>query len=380
MEQFREKEKYEKLRKSNLFGLCLSGGGYRSAIFCFGVLKKLHELGCLEKTDYLSTVSGGAWIGTAYSVAEDLDEFFKGDILKKNLNDHFLDLDKVLPWIFKSLIVNSTSDTIAQTLEENFILPFRKNSWDLLLEEKNFFSDTRPYLIIGAAYNPDSDDITQRFDFTPLYSGNKFLSFESNVKIKTPKGTLMGKLEPLRVKYAIASSGAALGFDRGKIALMGTRKFINYSPNLKSGKFKLSDGGHYENLGLEALVSRGCRNILICDAEHDSETAEGKQKFDALVKDFGEKNGAVPWAQEIKEVMNRKDKAFGVISGKDGMPNVIYIKLKKVSAFPGKLGGDFPQYETAKLKYSYKIFDALSGLGEYIVAENRKEIEKFFRQ
>ncbi|MGL5578055.1 MAG: hypothetical protein ACRDB7_03005, partial [Fusobacteriaceae bacterium] len=83
---------------------------------------------------------------------------------------------------------------------------------------------------------------------------------------------------------------------------------------------------------------------------------------------------------EIKEVMNRKDKAFGVISGKDGMPNVIYIKLKKVSAFPGKLGGDFPQYETAKLKYSYKIFDALSGLGEYIVAENRKEIEKFFRQ
>lgn len=380
MNKFREKEKYERLKKENLFGICLSGGGYRSAIFCFGVLKKLNELGYLKKMDYLSTVSGGSWIGAAYSIADNLDEFFKGDILKKNLNDHFIDFDKILSWISKFIIPNSTNDYIAKTLEENFILPFKKNSSDILLEEKNFHLATRPYPILGAAYNPDKNDSTQRFDFTPLYSGNNFLGLESNLKIKTPKGTLMGKLEPLRLKYAIACSGSALGFDVGKICFLGTRIFKNYNSNLKIKNFKLSDGGHYENLGLEALIDRGCKNIIICDAEHDSQDIKNgdKQKFHGL-RTFGINNGASDWVQIIIKEMNEKNVSMKFIPGKSGRPNVLYIKLKKVENFPGKLGGEFPQYSTAKLKYSYKIFDSLSGLWEFVVEQNKKELESFLK-
>jgi len=49
----------------DLAGLALSGGGIRSATFSLGIMQALahHEL--LKKMDYLSTVSGGGYIGSA---------------------------------------------------------------------------------------------------------------------------------------------------------------------------------------------------------------------------------------------------------------------------------------------------------------------------
>ena len=48
-------------------GLAFSGGGIRSATFNLGVLKALHELGLLKHIDYLSTVSGGGYVGAWWS-------------------------------------------------------------------------------------------------------------------------------------------------------------------------------------------------------------------------------------------------------------------------------------------------------------------------
>lgn len=44
--------------------LCLSGGGIRSATFALGVLQGLARLSLLKQFDYLSTVSGGGYIGS----------------------------------------------------------------------------------------------------------------------------------------------------------------------------------------------------------------------------------------------------------------------------------------------------------------------------
>src|SRR5690348_8205268 len=46
-----------------LAALCLSGGGIRSAAFCLGVLQALAEKCLLRRFDYLSTVSGGGFVG-----------------------------------------------------------------------------------------------------------------------------------------------------------------------------------------------------------------------------------------------------------------------------------------------------------------------------
>jgi hypothetical protein len=50
-----------------LVGLALSGGGIRSAAFNMGVLQTLSQSGLLRHVDYLSTVSGGGYIGSCLS-------------------------------------------------------------------------------------------------------------------------------------------------------------------------------------------------------------------------------------------------------------------------------------------------------------------------
>jgi hypothetical protein len=54
-------------RVMNATGLCLSGGGIRSATFCLGIVQVLARQRLLPQFDYLSTVSGGGYLGTFLS-------------------------------------------------------------------------------------------------------------------------------------------------------------------------------------------------------------------------------------------------------------------------------------------------------------------------
>ncbi|ATY32526.1 patatin-like phospholipase family protein [Sphingomonas psychrotolerans] len=46
--------------------MALSGGGIRSATFSLGILQALSEHRCIAGIDYLSTVSGGSYIGSFF--------------------------------------------------------------------------------------------------------------------------------------------------------------------------------------------------------------------------------------------------------------------------------------------------------------------------
>jgi predicted acylesterase/phospholipase RssA len=61
-----ERRKMWKLPGGPNLGLALSGGGIRSATFSLGVLRELSALGKLPRFDYLSTVSGGAYVGAFF--------------------------------------------------------------------------------------------------------------------------------------------------------------------------------------------------------------------------------------------------------------------------------------------------------------------------
>lgn len=54
-------------RAADLIGLALSGGGIRSATFNLGLLAGLHRRNLLGLIDYLSTVSGGGYVGAFWS-------------------------------------------------------------------------------------------------------------------------------------------------------------------------------------------------------------------------------------------------------------------------------------------------------------------------
>jgi hypothetical protein len=54
---------FAKAHQRGLAALCLSGGGIRSAAFALGVVQGLARLGVLGRFHYLSTVSGGGYLG-----------------------------------------------------------------------------------------------------------------------------------------------------------------------------------------------------------------------------------------------------------------------------------------------------------------------------
>ncbi len=80
------------------FGVALSGGGIRSATVCLGVLEVLARRGVLDRTDYLSTVSGGGYTGAFWSWlvhregdrCVDLAEQLRDEVpkLRRRCNDH----------------------------------------------------------------------------------------------------------------------------------------------------------------------------------------------------------------------------------------------------------------------------------------------------
>ena len=51
----------------NLVGLCFSGGGIRSATFNLGLVQAMAKKGVFKLCDYLSTISGGSYIGSCLS-------------------------------------------------------------------------------------------------------------------------------------------------------------------------------------------------------------------------------------------------------------------------------------------------------------------------
>ncbi|OPY95119.1 cell division protein [Bradyrhizobium sacchari] len=60
-------DRFESCQLLDVTGLALSGGGIRSSALCLGVLQALNHHNLIGRIDYLSTVSGGGYIGTSLS-------------------------------------------------------------------------------------------------------------------------------------------------------------------------------------------------------------------------------------------------------------------------------------------------------------------------
>lgn len=79
-----EKFKNYPTTENNLVGLCLSGGGIRSATFNLGFMQALYKHKILQRVDYLSTVSGGGYIGSCLTALLNSD-LHTGDTKKGKL-------------------------------------------------------------------------------------------------------------------------------------------------------------------------------------------------------------------------------------------------------------------------------------------------------
>ncbi len=403
-------------KSKHTLGLALSGGGYRSAIFNYGVLKGLYEVGVIPQFDYLSVVSGGSWIGTPFSMSENLKWFFH------DIEDH----SNLIEEGFESLLANPLklaqeaalsrkdpnflSNIFGRLLARVFLREHGQKSRYVPLSDKNFFNArNRPYLIInGTVYfrKPKSFDVTQEcFEMTRLYSGCRSLGY---VHTKD----FMARKKALKVRDAIAISGAAVAFHLpgvgSEVAGIGlSREAVNYAKDKPAGDkmcdadhLDLADGGFYNNLGIESLINRGCKFIVVVDAEHDPEqksNGNSNQAYKGLRTLLQRHHIPNPIGEDKINMLNRADEPVHVIDGTDELPEILYIKLKSSRDFnelakkeeynnPGFLRnifdkGEFafdPQFSTAKLDYDFAEHRNLSELGTYFVTDKHKDTIKNF--
>ncbi len=403
----------DKGKKKSTLGLALSGGGYRSAIFNYGILKGIHQLNAIRKFDYLSAVSGGSWIATPFCMTKAHKWFFDDIPTHANLIEEGFEsfLANPLRLAQEALLsrknANYISNIYGRLLTKTYLREHGQDSRYKELSDTSMIKDyNRPFLIINGTVNfrsPNGFSVTQEcFEMSRLYCGSRSLGYVPAEGLKATKRNL-------RVRDAIAISGAAVAYHLpalgGEVTGLGlSREIVNYAkphrPDLADTDcLDISDGGHYNNLGVESLINRGCGQIIVVDAEHDKQkpdethSGQGYHGLRTLIKRHHIPN---PIAESMIDKLDRINKPLHVFNGGNGIPDILYIKLKSFDKFDdyarekeynqrGFLENIFdrgrfafnPQFSTAKLDYNFMEHRNLSNLGRFIIESHKDEVEAF---
>lgn len=232
----------------NVVGLCLSGGGYRAMVYHTGAIVRLNELGFLPRLREIASVSGGSIVAAALALA----------------------------WRNMRIGRNGRAENLAET----FVIPVIRLA-GIGIDVKaaligllpGFSSATevaRAYdrhLLHGATLRdlPDSPRFT--FMATNLQTGSAW-RFAKDYAADHRVGRI--DRPSLSLSTVVAASSAfppflspvRLTFEQGSVQPMEGTDLHKRPFNEKA---ILTDGGVYDNLGLER-VWRRCRTILVSNA------------------------------------------------------------------------------------------------------------------
>ncbi|MEM7406280.1 MAG: patatin-like phospholipase family protein [Pseudomonadota bacterium] len=383
-------------------GLSLSGGGIRSATFCLGVVQSLARHKVFADIDYLSTVSGGGYLGAFLSAH--LSPAPGADINSDRLlvesepgtsdtariralrNDSKYLLSRSLKERFQSVteliqVPFPIGNTLHEWYRKRLARAFLRGLETVPMSKLGQDSSAAPLLIVNAAVNvPASRDPELRgrdsdfFSFTPYFCGSPITGYceTTDMERQQPDVTLAcamavsgaalsshsGMQTNRFVKSATALTGFSLGYwitNPRKVAGPAPRPgFAGIWSRLKelTGLMRetddavhVSDGGHIENLGLYELLRRRCKFIIAVDGECDVDRECG-----ALIKAsrLGYIDLGVDIDIELSELaidadgLSQSHFAFGTIhygDGDDGRPETGYLLYIKSS-----LTGNEPDY------------------------------------
>lgn len=229
-------------------GLCLSGGGYRATIYHVGALTRLNELGILAQVDQIASVSGGsitagmlalAWKRlhfTADGVATNLNEVVAEPLLA--LAGQPLDVRAIILGLLPG---RSAADVVADAYDAN--------------------------LFGGATLQSLTDRPRFTFMATNLQTGSGW-RFAKDYAADHRVGQIVKPT--LKLSRVVAASSAFPPFLSPVRIVFGENQ-VQAMPgaDLHRPPFThmavLTDGGVYDNLGLERIWRR-CRTVLVSNA------------------------------------------------------------------------------------------------------------------
>lgn len=230
-------------------GLCLSGGGYRAMLFHLGALWRMNELGWLPRLTRVSSVSGGsitaatlglAWPRLAFAdgIATRLTELVVAPV--RAFAQHTVDEAAVAIGLL-------TPDTIGERVSEAYA--------------KHLFGDATLQDL------PEAPAPRFIINATNLASGALFRFSRDEIndwrvgRVASPRLALADAVAcssafpPVLSPFELDLRDAAWEDEEG--IEIGTPEY--------RGRLKLSDGGVYDNLGLETVWKK-CRTVLVSDA------------------------------------------------------------------------------------------------------------------
>lgn len=224
-------------------GLCLSGGGYRAMMFHVGSLWRLHEMGLLRKLDRISSVSGGsitaavlalAWdkLGADDSVGKFIDHLVTP---VRRLADHTLDAPSILTGV---LLPGAIGEYLADAYDKHL---FAGATLQDLPDEPRF------------VFNATNLETASLWRFSKSYARDYRVG-----SIDRPR---------FRLAEAVAASSAFPPILSPFVLDVEPGDFTHSEAGLDD-KFRsavsLTDGGVYDNLGLEA-VWKSHSTVLVSD-------------------------------------------------------------------------------------------------------------------
>ena len=276
----------ESNQKVNRLGLALSGGGYRAAAFHLGTLKKLHEMGVLDKVNVISSISGGSIVAAAYSLHKGNFESFEKEFqekLKKGVIPRILFSWRILP----QLII------LTLLLLACIILPI-------------FYPNIHPVVPIGVlffvifillmfqyAIFPLSKAIEDQYN--RIFFKNSFLSELNTDKVYAIGSTNLETSRPFTFSqnkmgdskylksYGIDYESKAFPVARAVMAssavpfaftpVLIKKKFYQNHNDYKKVKPRLVDGGVYDNQGVHKITHKGssyyCEVVIVSNAGNE---------------------------------------------------------------------------------------------------------------
>lgn len=276
-------------------GICLSGGGYRAMLFHLGTILRLNELGLLHGAARISSVSGGSitsamlglrWRSIVWNqtprgkVATNLGTLLVDPI--RSLASTTID---VIPTFLGALPGVSAADMIASKYR------------------KHLFSDATLQSLPDHGAPIDSQDRGPRFiiNATNIKTGVLW-RFSRNYMADYTIGKSSRPTVPLSIAVAASSafppilspvvlSLAGLTWDADDTAA------VNQSHRDEA---VLTDGGVYDNLGLEPVV-KNCRTVFVSDA------GDGAERWDeGAAKHYLAQLTRVFWIQRQQAAARRR--------------------------------------------------------------------------
>jgi NTE family protein len=228
-------------------GLCLSGGGYRAMLFHVGSLWRLYETGLLETVKRISSVSGGSitagvlatrWKSLSFNPALGTTDFVTHVVTPiRKLAGETIDAEAIIIGI---VLPGSVSDKVAKAYRQHLF-------GDATLQDL----PDKPHFVINAT-NVQSGALWR---FTKPYMRDYRVGKVPHPKIPLARAVAASSafppvLSPLELRLDPASFEANTGLD------------LQREPY--TSKVVLSDGGVYDNLGLET-VWKNYDTVLVSD-------------------------------------------------------------------------------------------------------------------